>query len=315
MNEDKSTILTALFLALVMCFSVSPAAAALVVPGTDSSIDLHVDGSLTYGGPNNTPISWNNNQHIVAGANWPNPTTPPNAAAWTLDPGVIVDGVQPQDYSAGHTIAAFGYNYLPQETDILLRSSSTGVAVGTPGNSFSDHSTVNGRLSLWLEPTNAGDAGAFFDVNVTVRITGTELSAGPNAHAFMNHSSRIDPLLGGNGVSDFTGQYSDVTLPPLNPGPGEPYLIEQTYFFHNIQAGSEFTFVDLGINNLDGLLTSTNGATTGTITSTDANSIFDSTMSLDFVATPLPEPSTFVLAALGLIGLVAVARRKKNRTA
>jgi hypothetical protein len=120
----------------------------------------------------------------------------------------------------------------------------------------------------------------------------------------MNYFVRVTPDGGAPVV--FHNVFSDLAPPPG----GAPFVIHHSMAFHGVplipQSYSFFADVEFGVGIDDGLQTSVNGQTVLPDTYlVQANSLFDSTMALNFVAKPaVPEPATAALVLLGAGGLM-----------
>ncbi len=270
-----------------------------IVPGTPSVLDLHIDGEVFL---NNTGTQWNQSKTRAVGIQWPGPTFPGD---WSLVGSA--DVVDADDFSSGKSLAEYQAGYNGLQTDLFVRARAEGISSSvTPGDDFFiAESNVNGTLQMFLTSDNVADRAGPYDVTLGITITGTDLSATAlAAAASMNYFVRVTPDGGAPVV--FHNVFSDLAPPPG----GAPFVIHHSMAFHGVplipQSYSFFADVEFGVGIDDGLQTSVNGQTVLPDTYlVQANSLFDSTMALNFVAKPaVPEPAPAALVLLGAGGLM-----------
>ncbi|MEX2307027.1 MAG: hypothetical protein WD738_05515 [Pirellulales bacterium] len=303
-------------LAIVALVTGDVRAAVRVVPGTPSYIDLHIDAHVNINGITNAD-SYTHDSHRLVGVNWPGESNPPVAGDWTLDDTAFApDG---DDYSTARSMVDFGYNYAGLTTDIRMRSLSTGETSSiSPGDDdlFRALGTIRGVIEMWLTSDSAADAAGPYDVAVTMRVTGSELSASGVASAGMSFFTRQTPAAGGAAV-DMSGVFTDLVPPPLNTDPPPTYLLEQTITYTDVPLApggqTLIAFVELGVGVPDGMRTIVEGRTdapTLTILSR-ADSLFDTTIDLEFRV--VPEPATGMLGLMaGTVLLLGRYRRRRR---
>jgi hypothetical protein len=289
-------------------------AAVRVVPGTPSYVDLHIEGDVNINGVTKGATYDHSITHLV-GLGWPGESNPPAAGDWTLDDSLLV--VDGDDYSTARSMVDFGYDYAGLTTDVLMRSLATGETSSISlddDDHFSALGTIGGFLEMWLTSDSVADAAGPYDVEVTVRVSGSELSASGVASAGMGFFARQTPG-GGGAPSDMTGEFTDLAPPPLNLFAPPTYLLEQTITYTDVplEPGGQtlLAFVELGPGAADGLRTSVDGRT-DLITLTNfsaADSLFDTTIEIEFRV--IPEPATGVLGAMGA-GLLLSAYRRRS---
>ena len=277
-----------------------------IVPGTPSVLDLHIEGEVFL---NNTGTQWNESKTIAVGVQWPGPTFPGD---WSLvGSGELVDA---DDFSSGKSLAEYQADYNGLQTDLLVRALAEGISNSvTPGDDFFiAESNVNGTLQMFLTSDNVVDRAGPYDVTLGITITGTDLSATDlAAAASMSYVVRVTPDGGAPVV--FSNAFSDLAPPPGGP----PFLIQHSMDFLGVPLVPEsYTFladVEFGVGIDDGLQTSVDGQTVQPdIYLAEANSLFDSTMTLNFVAQPtVPEPGTGV--AIVIVCLGTLCRRPNRR--
>ncbi|MCI0332980.1 MAG: hypothetical protein L0228_07130 [Planctomycetes bacterium] len=285
-----------------------------VVPGTPSYVDLHIEGDVNINGVT-AGAAYDHSISRLVGVNWPGESNPPVAGDWTLDDSMTVrDG---DDYSTARSMVDFGYNYAGLTTDIRMRSLSTGITSSISlddDDHFRAEGTIRGFIEMWLTSDSAADAAGPYDVVVNVRVTGSDLSASGVASAGMSFFTRQTPAAGGAAV-DMSGAFTDLVPPPLNLFAPPTYLLEQsiTYTDVPLAPGGQtlIAFVELGVGGPDGLRTNVEGRTDApTLTMLSmADSLFDTTIDLQFRV--VPEPSGLAVA-LGAVGLLTILRRRAD---
>ncbi|MGH7176571.1 MAG: hypothetical protein ACREJC_04245, partial [Tepidisphaeraceae bacterium] len=297
--------------AVVQAVATAAWGGTFVVPGTPSYVDMRIHGEVVANGIT-IEDTYDHSAHLLVGTGWPGESNPPFVGAWTLDDFADVrDG---DTHSYVRTYADYSYSYGALQTSLRLKSHSQGFS-SDPGTSLGDdrfagYSHLSGYVEMWLTTDDPDpDLDAEYTVTLVARISGSELYAnGDPAHATVDHFTRVDPL--GGGVDfDFIGAYTDLAPPPLNPGGDPTYLIEQSVEFTGIHVNEPFANVFLGVGLAPALLTQVEGATAlPAVLLSEARSMFDSTLQLQFTAVLVPEPGVAVVAAALLAG--AMRRRR-----
>jgi hypothetical protein len=170
---------------------------------------------------------------------------------------------------------------------------------------------LNGKVDMFLTSNNAADPPGPYDVKLGVTISGDKLSATPSAAAAsVSYFVRITPD-GGMPVL-FSNTFTDLAPPPGGP----PFVMEHNIDFLGVllvpNSHTFFAEVELGVGIDDALETVVDGRTVGQpqINFAEANSIFYSTLALNFVAQlAVPEPAAILLA---LFGLALLPRRRRR---
>lgn len=321
--------------------------AVQIVPGLPSSVEERVDGHLIIDGATADAVStsWCDCAHLPVGEDWPGPTMPA-AGEWTLDVAESVLSLDGVDMTSGRSLADFNFDYDGLTTSVLAASRSEGQTMSQdpgPGDSdsFSDlpvMSRINGRIDMWLTSDAVGDAG-IYDVSLLLSISGSDLSVVGDATALMSYFVRVTPA-DGSGPVEFEGDYSDLVLPPTDPADPSRFLIQESIAISGLEVvdfgQTPVALIELGEGFLVpgppdpdtglcpptidltevGLLTSVEGRTEAPdIFRSAANSLFDATLSLQFDARLVPEPSSLGLLLLGLgtLELAAIGRTGKKR--
>jgi hypothetical protein len=245
---------------------------------------------------------------------WPEPSFPPpgDPSDWTLD--VSREVVDLEDRSFAVARAKYEADYNGLQTDLLLGASAEGFtrSVISPGDdSFMANGNLNGKVDMFLTSNNAADPPGPYDVKLGVTISGDKLSATPSAAAAsVSYFVRITPD-GGMPVL-FSNTFTDLAPPPGGP----PFVMEHNIDFLGVllvpNSHTFFAEVELGVGIDDALETVVDGRTVGQpqINFAEANSIFYSTLALNFVAQlAVPEPAAILLA---LFGLALLPRRRRR---
>jgi hypothetical protein len=260
-----------------------------IVPGTPSFIDLHIEGFVRINGITADEL-WDVDRHRLVGVSWPGETHPPFPGDWTLDETHRVD--DGPDFTEARTKSEFDYDYAGLRTDVLLRALSEGVTdSGSPGDDeFQAWSWMTGQLVMWLTSDSIADPAGPYDVQLVITITGSDLSTLGSASAVMDHFVRVTPFDDGDPIV-FNAVYSDIIPPPLNTNPPPKYRAQAFFSFAGVPLDpggqTPFATVELGVGGAHALSTLTDGQTEApTIIRSEAHSLFDSTLSLQFEAQP-----------------------------
>ena len=260
--------------------------AVQIVPGTPSFVDLYIGGEVFLNG---TGLGWDESTMSAVGIQWPGPTFPDDGSL--IGSGELFDV---DDFSLGKSLAKYEPKYNGLQTNLLMRARAEGISYSvTPGDDFFiAESNINGRLDMFLTSDNAVDRAGPYDITLDIMITGTDLSATTlAADAFMSYVVRITPDSGAPVM--FSNMFSSLAPPPG----GAPFVIQHSTNFLGVplipESHTFFADVEFGVGINDGLQTSVNGRTIPPdIYLSEANSLFDSTMALRFVAKPtVPEPN------------------------
>jgi len=262
--------------------------AVQIVPGTPSFVDLYIGGEVFLNG---TGLGWDESTMIAVGIQWPGPTFPDDGSL--IGSGELFDV---DDFSLGKSLAKYEPEYNGLQTNLLMRARAEGISYSvTPGDDFFiAESNINGTLQMFLTSDNAVDRTGPYGITLDIMITGTDLSATTlAADAFMSYVVRVTP--DGGAPVMFSNMFSSLAPPPG----GAPFVIQHSTNFLGVPLIPEsYTFfadVEFGVGINDGLQTSVNGRTIPPdIYLSEANSLFDSTMALRFVAkSAVPEPIYF----------------------
>ena len=304
---------------LLLCGSVSwlinpssVVATIQVVPGTasfvdlDTSVDVVVNGITAQG-------SAGMNELLFVGAQWPEPTFPPlgDTDAWSL--GVSREVVDLDERSFAAAMARYEPTYNGLQTNLFLGASAEGYSSSdiSPGDdTFVANGKINGSLDMYLTSNNAGDLPGPYDVKLDLTLTGDKLAATPlAAGATMNYFVRITPH-GGLPIV-FNNTFTDLALPLGGP----PFSIHHSLDIFGVllvpESATLIAELEFGVGLDDGLQTTVDGRTLAQprVTFVEAGSMFDSTLAMNFTAQRVvPEPASFLLAILTLLGLLLLTR-------
>lgn len=217
------------------------------------------------------------------------------AAALTLS--TVVGGVTPAALAAQPTTVTFN----------SLTESSPGSGVRFTGNCYSESGFV--FTVVGVPCTGAAAANAFVAGNMNSPIFG----GGTTPSLLLNSptGSVIDIMRTGGGTFSFTGidlaPYFEANTSVLFTGFGVGIMPTQTFLLSGLQAGFQRFAFGSAFSNLTSLRITANNEFGEPLVKFDNFSANASQVAV------VPEPSTVLLSAVGLVGIAVVAKRRRTR--